>query len=27
MARTDTLPFGPFLALAGWLVWIWGARY
>ncbi|BEV73346.1 A24 family peptidase [Paludibacterium sp. THUN1379] len=25
MSRRDALPFGPFLALAGWMYWLWGA--
>jgi leader peptidase (prepilin peptidase)/N-methyltransferase len=27
MTRSDALPFGPFLAFSGWLVWILGARF
>jgi len=27
MARHDPLPFGPYLALSGWVVWVWSARF
>ncbi|TDR76746.1 prepilin peptidase [Paludibacterium purpuratum] len=27
MSRRDALPFGPFLALSGWVVWVWGSAF